>query len=75
MASGATHYCPAPKAAIDVATSGRLLVGELGCRDSDGDGRHEAFDVASGDSLGFINPVTVRRTPADEAVLDQVGAC
>jgi hypothetical protein len=64
-----------PKAAIDVATSGRLVVGELGCWDSDGDGRHEAFDVASGDSLRFINPVTVRRTPANDAVLGQVGGC
>jgi hypothetical protein len=75
MASGATHYCPAPKAAIDVATSGRLLIGQLGCWDSDGDGTHEAFGIASGDSLRFVNPVTVRRTPTQEAVLDQVGAC
>lgn len=64
-----------PKAAIDIGTSGRLVVGELGCLDSDGDGRHEPFDIASGDSLRFINPVTVRRTPADDALLDQVGDC
>lgn len=52
----------APHAAIDVGTSSRLVIGELACADTDGDGRREAVDVATSERLDFLNPVTVRRT-------------
>lgn len=64
-----------PRAAIDIATSGRLVVGDLGCADLDDDGRVEAIDLASGDELLFINPITVRRSPLGDVDLSAVGPC
>ncbi len=64
-----------PRAAIDIATSGRLVVGDLGCADLDEDGVVESFDRATGDELQFITPIIVRRAPAIDVDLSTVGDC
>ncbi len=64
-----------PRAAIDIDTSGRLTVADLGCTDLDGDGSKEAIDRASGDELVFINPTTVRRSPLLDTDMSSVGDC
>ncbi len=64
-----------PRAAIDIATSGRLTVGDLGCADLDENGSKEAIDRASGDELVFINPTTVRRSPLLDIDMSSVGDC
>lgn len=64
-----------PRPAIDISTSGRLIVGDLGCADLDEDGDTEAIDRASGHELLFINPITVRRSPLVDVDLSSVGDC
>lgn len=64
-----------PRAAIDISTSGRLVVGDLGCADLDEDGEIEAIDRSTGDELVFITPITVRRTPRTDVDESTVGSC
>ncbi|MFT7475411.1 MAG: hypothetical protein ACI81L_002350, partial [Verrucomicrobiales bacterium] len=64
-----------PHASIDSTNGGRLLVGELGCGDTDGDGRREAFDLDSSEELQFVTPTTVRRIERIDLTGALIGDC
>ena len=49
-----------PRAVIDLGTSERLRIGELACRQING--QPSAIDASTNEFLDFVSPLTVRRT-------------